>query len=61
MVNTSAVWMAALACAGGMPMASITDDDTRPNAMPSAPSTSWAPRPMRMNHQNALLSSMHRA
>ena len=60
-VNTSAVWMLALTCAGGRPMLSITDEDTRPNAMPSAPSTSCAPRPMRMNHQNSLLSSMHRA
>jgi len=41
--------MLALTAAGGRPMLSSTEEDTSPNAMPSAPSTSCAPRPIRMN------------
>ena len=45
-VNTSAVCTLALTAAGGMPIASRIEDETRPKAIPSAPSTSCAPRPM---------------
>src|SRR4051794_9538818 len=45
-VKISAVCTTALACAGGMPSASIADVDTTPNAMPSAPSTNCAAKPM---------------
>jgi len=38
-----------LTAAGGSPMLSRTDEDTSPNAMPSAPSTNCAPIPIRMN------------
>ena len=45
-VKISAVCTIALACAGGMPIDSIAVVEITPNAMPSAPSTSCARKPI---------------
>ena len=47
MVNVSAVWTPADAAAGGTPMLISKVLEICPNAMPSAPSTSWAAKPIK--------------
>ena len=44
-VKISAICTMALACAGAVPKLSMTVVAVTPNAMPSAPSTSWASNP----------------
>lgn len=44
-VPTSARCTAALACADATPLSTSRVDAVTPKAIPSAPSTSWAPRP----------------
>src|SRR5690606_24144682 len=46
-VKISVTWVTALAVAGGTPKASRLVVDRTPKAMPSAPSTSWATKPIR--------------
>ena len=48
MVNVSAVWTPAEAAAGGTPMLISKVLEIWPKAMPSAPSTSCAAKPIRM-------------
>ena len=52
-VKTSAVCTSALACAGGIPIASIAEVEMTPNAMPSAPSTICAANPIASSNQNS--------
>ncbi|GEO16538.1 hypothetical protein MAE02_42340 [Microvirga aerophila] len=46
-VKISVTWVTALAVAGGTPKASRLVVDRTPNAIPSAPSTSWAMKPIK--------------
>ena len=48
-VNISTVWTAADALAGGIPMPTSKEVEMTPNAIPSAPSISWAAKPAAMN------------
>ena len=54
-VKTSAVCTSALACAGGIPIASIADVEMTPNAMPSAPSIICAKKPMTSSRKNSVV------
>ena len=48
MVKVSTVWTPAEAAAGGTPRLSSRVLEITPNAMPSAPSISWAAKPTAM-------------
>ena len=55
MVKTSAVCTAALAWAGEMPRVNNAVVEISPNAIPSAPSTSWARNPTTTRATNSEL------
>src|SRR5690606_5615616 len=57
-VNTSAVCTLALTAAGGRPRPRRIEEESRPKAMPSAPSISCAPRPTSTNQRNCSPNSM---
>jgi hypothetical protein len=55
-VKISAVWISALACAGGRPMVSIAAFASTPYAMPSVPSTNCATKPIASSSTNSVVT-----